>query len=253
VVAELRLTSNSTAKGGISRRTWALGALRPRTHWRDTVKSLIAMLNAARQPMTSEETKGICLVLLRPLVEEQQLALKAVFDDEDYRTAARHFARMHLHAMRASLTRDNLRMTLRLLVGTGEEREGTMSDMNTRTFRSDSDTVSLNLELDNLESALRGTSLLAELLASNGLPDEEARRQAPHCIVAQLSLVNARLRQVGRVIRGEEDAEALLAPHNTTCPSPLPGEDGDVRLVSRASPCRVSTHGKEGGEETRGS
>jgi hypothetical protein len=84
--------------------------------------------------MTCEESKSICLVMLRPLVEEQQLALKAVFDDEDYRTAARHFARMHLHAMRAGLTRDNLRMTFRLLVGTGEEREGIIAGCLEATF-----------------------------------------------------------------------------------------------------------------------
>ncbi|MFY0528735.1 hypothetical protein ACN28I_38080 [Archangium gephyra] len=87
------------------------------------MKNLLAMLNAVRRPMTCEETKSICLVMLRPLVEEQQLALKAAFDDEDYRTAARHFARMHLHSMKASLTRSNLRMTFRLFVGTREERE----------------------------------------------------------------------------------------------------------------------------------
>jgi len=87
------------------------------------VKPITSLLNAIRRPMTCEESKSICLVLLRPLVEEQQLALKAAFDDEDYHTAARHFARMHLHSMRASLTRENLRMTLRLLVGTREERE----------------------------------------------------------------------------------------------------------------------------------
>jgi hypothetical protein len=77
--------------------------------------------------MTCEEAKTTSLVMLRPLVEEQQLALKAVFDDEDYRTAARHFARMHLHAMRAGLTRENLRMTFRLLVGTREEREAVIA------------------------------------------------------------------------------------------------------------------------------
>ena len=98
------------------------------------MKNLIAVLNTARRPMTSEETKGICLVLLRPLVEAQQLALKAVFDDEDYRTAARHFARMHLHAMKAGLTRDNLRMTFRLLVGTGEERESIIAGCLDATF-----------------------------------------------------------------------------------------------------------------------
>lgn len=128
-----------------------------------------------------------------------------------------------------------------------------MSDKNARSLRSESSAVSLNSELSNLEHALRGASLLAELLANHDLPDEETQRMAPHCITAQLALVNARLRHVGRVIRGEEDAETLWAPHNATSPSPLPGDDGDVRLVSRASPCRVSTHGKEGREETRGS
>ena len=111
-----------------------------------------------------------------------------------------------------------------------------MSNKHTRTLRSEASAVSLNLELANLEHALRGTSLLAELLANHNLPDEEARRMAPHCIAAQLALVNARLRQVGRVIRGEEGAERLWAVHNATLPSPLPGDDGDVRLVSKSPP-----------------
>ena len=109
-----------------------------------------------------------------------------------------------------------------------------MSDKNTRTLCSESSAVSLNLELSNLEHALRGASLLAELLGNHDLPDEETQRMAPHCISAQLALVNARLRHVGRVIRGEEDAETLWAPHNATSPSPLPGDDGDVRLVSKS-------------------
>ena len=108
-----------------------------------------------------------------------------------------------------------------------------MSDKNTRTRRSESSAVSLSMELATLEHALRGASLLAELLANHDLPDEETQRMAPHCISAQLALVNARLRHVGRVTRGEEDAETLWAPHNATSPSPLPGDDGDVRLVSK--------------------
>jgi hypothetical protein len=51
-----------------------------------------------------------------------------------------------------------------------------MSDKSTRTLRSESSAVSLNLELSNLEHALRGASLLAELLANHNLPDEESRR-----------------------------------------------------------------------------
>jgi len=111
-----------------------------------------------------------------------------------------------------------------------------MSDKNARSLRSESSAVSLNLELANLEHALRGASLLAELLANHDLPDEETQRMAPHCISAQLALVNARLRHVGRVIRGEEDAETLWAPHNATSPSPRPGDDEDVRLVSKSAP-----------------
>jgi hypothetical protein len=111
-----------------------------------------------------------------------------------------------------------------------------MTGKNTRTLRSESSAVSLGLELANLEHALRVASLLAELLANHDLPDEETQRMAPHCISAQLALVNARLRHVGRVIRGEEDAETLWAPHNATTPSPLPGDDGDVRLVSKSLP-----------------
>ncbi|HYO68478.1 MAG TPA: hypothetical protein VEU33_20590 [Archangium sp.] len=111
-----------------------------------------------------------------------------------------------------------------------------MSDKNALSLRSESSAVSLNLELTNLEHALRGASLLAELLANHDLPDEETQRMAPHCITAQLALVNARLRHLGRVIRGEEDAETLWAPYNATSPSPLPGDDGDVRLVSKSPP-----------------
>jgi hypothetical protein len=109
-----------------------------------------------------------------------------------------------------------------------------MTGKSTRTLRSESSAISLGLELANLEHALRGASLLAELLANHDLPDEETQRMAPHCISAQLGLVNARLRHVGRVIRGEEDAETLWAPHNATSPSALPGDDGDVRLVPKS-------------------
>ena len=111
-----------------------------------------------------------------------------------------------------------------------------MSEKNVRSLRSESSAVSLNLELSTLEHALRGASLLAELLANHDLPDEETQRMAPHCITAQLALVNARLRHVGRVIRGEEDAETLWAPHNATSLSPRPGDDEDVRLVSKSDP-----------------
>jgi len=119
-----------------------------------------------------------------------------------------------------------------------------MNKANTRSLRSESSAVSLNLELSNLEHALRGASLLAELLANHNLPDEETQRMAPHCIAAQLALVDARLRHLGRVIRGEEDAETLWAPHNATNSSPRPGDDEDVRLVVKLPPSLPRSTGK---------
>ncbi|MCY1023762.1 hypothetical protein [Pyxidicoccus sp. MSG2] len=54
--------------------------------------------------------------------------------------------------------------------------------------------VSLNLELANLEHALHGAQLLAELLANNDMPTAEADRQAPRSVVAILALADARRR-----------------------------------------------------------
>ncbi|WP_164002137.1 hypothetical protein [Pyxidicoccus caerfyrddinensis] len=81
--------------------------------------------------------------------------------------------------------------------------------------------VSLNLELANLEHALRGAHLLAELLANNDMPTEDADRQAPRSIVAILALADSRLQQLRRVIRGEADTRHLWAPYNAISPELL--------------------------------
>jgi len=49
----------------------------------------------------------------------------------------------------------------------------------TPAHRYEEKVVSLNLELANLEHALRGAQFLAEFLANNDMPTEEANRQAP--------------------------------------------------------------------------
>ncbi|WP_426746267.1 hypothetical protein VZQ01_40095 [Myxococcus faecalis] len=103
--------------------------------------------------------------------------------------------------------------------------------------------VSLNLELANLEHALRGAHLLAELLANNDLPTEDADRQAPRSIVAILALADSRLQQLRRVIRGEADARHLWAPHNAISPEPLPGDEEDVRLEPRSASGPSATPG----------
>ncbi|MFP2905960.1 hypothetical protein ACLESD_13065 [Pyxidicoccus sp. 3LFB2] len=103
--------------------------------------------------------------------------------------------------------------------------------------------VSLNLELANLEHALRGAQLLADLLANNDMPTEEADRQAPRAVVAVLALADARLQQLRRVIRGEEDARHLWAPFNAISSEPFPEDAGDVRLEPRSSPGAAAAHG----------
>ncbi len=103
--------------------------------------------------------------------------------------------------------------------------------------------VSLNLELANLEHALHGAQLLAELLANNDMPTAEADRQAPRSVVAILALADARLQQLRRVIRGEADARHLWAPHNAIGSEPHPGDAEDVRLEPRTSPRPSATPG----------
>lgn len=72
----------------------------------------------------------------------------------------------------------------------------------------------LNLEMANQEHVLRGAQLLADLLATHDLPNEEVERQAPRTIVSILDLTDARLQQLRRVIRGEEAvASGLPSTH----------------------------------------
>ena len=123
--------------------------------------------------------------------------------------------------------------------------EDTMKDEDdTRPHRNEEKVVSLNLELANLEHALCGAQLLAELLANNDMPTSDADRQAPRSVVAILALADARLQQLRRVIKGEQDARELWAPYNATTPESLTEDDEDVRLEagssSRPAPTRSS-------------
>lgn len=106
----------------------------------------------------------------------------------------------------------------------------------TPAHRYEEKVVSLNLELANLEHALRGAQLLAELLANNDMPTTEADRQAPRSIVAVLALADSRLQQLRQVIRGEADARHLWAPHNAISPEPHAGDADDVRLEPWPTP-----------------
>ena len=74
------------------------------------------------RPMTEEEAKSISLELLRPMVREHELAMKAALDDEDGLATLLHLGWMSLYAVKTSLTRRSILLHLRLLVGSKKER-----------------------------------------------------------------------------------------------------------------------------------
>ncbi|MBM7117660.1 hypothetical protein [Archangium primigenium] len=91
--------------------------------------------------------------------------------------------------------------------------------------------VSLDLELLTLADAIRGAEMLADYQARQGFMDEASEKDAPVCVFSILSLVGGRLKQLRRVVRGEEDPVHLWGPHNETdLPETLAEGVGDIIL-----------------------
>ncbi len=88
------------------------------------MKSIIHILRSHRlvRPMTEEEAKSISLELLRPMVREHELAMKAALDDEDGLATLLHLGWVSLYAVKTSLTVSSILLHLRLLVGSKKER-----------------------------------------------------------------------------------------------------------------------------------
>lgn len=75
---------------------------------------------------------------------------------------------------------------------------------------------SLAYELATLESAVEGARMLVDLVGHDQAQDDHDAMVAPWAASAVLTLVNLRLRDLGRVTRGELDADQLRAAHNET-------------------------------------
>jgi hypothetical protein len=90
----------------------------------DTVKNILNSLRNHRlvRPMTEEEAKSISLELLRPMVREHELAMKAALDDKDGLATLLHLGWMSLYAVKTSLTVRSILLHLHLLVGGKKER-----------------------------------------------------------------------------------------------------------------------------------
>ena len=89
-----------------------------------TVKSILNSLRNNRRirPMTEDEAKTISLELLRPMVREHELAMKAAIEDEDGLATLCHLGLMSLYAVKTSLAQSSILLHLRLLVGSKKER-----------------------------------------------------------------------------------------------------------------------------------
>src|SRR5512143_3845608 len=101
--------------------------------------------------------------------------------------------------------------------------------------------VSLSAELGEIRYAIEGAHWIADSVAMGAVPDPERTHSAPVIISAILLLVENRLHQLGRVLRGEENPAHLLTPHNATTKEYADREDVVLRPwdwggASRPSP-----------------
>lgn len=90
-------------------------------------------------------------------------------------------------------------------------------------------TVSLADELTGISRAAAAVQLLLDQAREKHGDGDEVLAAAS----GALSLVVSRLVQVRSAVRGTLDPIHLWAAHNSTTPSPLSGEDPDVRLWER--------------------
>jgi hypothetical protein len=96
--------------------------------------------------------------------------------------------------------------------------------------------ISLSAEFAEIRNAVEGARFLADELATCGLEDRKRELQAPLTISAILVLVELRLHQVERVLRGEEDPLLLWAPHNDVSSMQAEDEEHDLVLRSWSEP-----------------
>lgn len=92
--------------------------------------------------------------------------------------------------------------------------------------------VSLAAELATLAVSLEAAQLLAELLATSGLPDDEAVTKVPKMLEAALALAAGRVHLLRKVVIGAADA-ALLEDRKNRASTRHQGDDPDVTLPQR--------------------
>ena len=97
--------------------------------------------------------------------------------------------------------------------------------------------ISVGHELEDIGTAVEGVLVLAEGFCHDRFNADQHER-VPALVVAQLDLILARIRHVGRVIRGAIDPGEIVTRHNYVDAKPGVNEDPDVRLAVWDSPSR---------------
>ncbi len=92
-----------------------------------------------------------------------------------------------------------------------------------------STSVSLAAELDELADVIESAQLLAELLATNALPHDDAVSRAPKMLESVLALAAGRVRLLRKVVVGAADAALIENRNNRAFPA-REGDDPDVVL-----------------------
>ena len=94
--------------------------------------------------------------------------------------------------------------------------------------------VSLVDELGGVADAIGSAGLLAELLATNSLPDKHAIADVPRFLASVLSIAEGRIRLLRKIVLGEAAPRHVSGRHNRRDPTVAKG-DLDVVLLPRTS------------------
>ncbi|MFY0526128.1 hypothetical protein ACN28I_24270 [Archangium gephyra] len=111
--------------------------------------------------------------------------------------------------------------------------------------------ISLSAELGEIRYAIEGAHWIADSVAMGAVPDPERVHSAPVIISAILLLVENRLHQLGRVLRGEENPAHLLTPHNATTQEDADRDDVVLRAWDWSGASRLSPSEKKETEQPR--
>lgn len=98
--------------------------------------------------------------------------------------------------------------------------------------------ISLADELEGLADALEAAQLLAELMATNGLPDDDANSRAPKLLESVLSLAVGRVQLLRKVVAGTADVRLLLSRKNRAVARHR-GDDPDVLIAGQQTSKRL--------------